>query len=195
MGVQFLELDTILDYIADQDSRSHIDARFVRNEQEECFVAMEQLCEKLHHLFFLEAQLHSEEFHRAKGNFRRDGQDYGFLSSFVRQHKGSNELLFRRMQIQPRQEGQQKTEFIRYPIPRTTRRGSYSKGAFQKYSSHKDELTLTLLTEEHFDRLRQMGSVIKSVLRQLKSKKMGSRYMDAKIRKRTRDEQKINTTE
>ena len=181
MGIPILDLGAVLDYISDIDNRSHINARMVRDWQEDSFVEMEQLCEKLHHLFFLEAQLHCEEFHKAKKNFSRDGLTYGLISAYVRQHKGSNEYVFRRIYLKGRVDGQTESDFDRYPIPRGSRRGAYSKAAFKKYSSHDDELTLTLLTEAHFDRLRQMGTFFKSVLRHLRGKKMVSRTMDKKI--------------
>ena len=149
-------------YTEHEQNRKHIDDEIVRQWAEEAYIEAEEALRKIDLLCLLEGQVHADNYHRAKNQFRQMGLHYGFISPHVRKHKGSNDFIFSERKLKE----EKGTGFGFGNIPRS--RGSYTQQIFKKYSSHDDELELAVLTERHFKRLRKVGYEIKDILRQLK---------------------------
>lgn len=161
-----LDHNQIQEALKEEENRKYFDDKDVRVMMEKRFLEMEQLIDELYDLCCLEAKKHCDGFHNAKSDFRRLGQDFGFISAFVRQHKGSNEFTFKRRYLGEKKEGETRGPVYRHPIKKIG--GKYTRSALSPWSSHQDELNLALMTEEHFQRLREMGSFLKAQKRAFK---------------------------
>lgn len=158
-----MNYEDIAHYTESKENRTNIDAETARQWIEESFVRIEEELRKIHLLTFLEAQLHCDNYHKVKDQFLRMSLDYGFISPFVRQHLGTNDLTFKRRYLKERGTGEGHNY---YPIQKV--RGNFNRQAFKRYSSHDEELDLAVMTEEHFKRLRKQSGEMKAILRQIK---------------------------
>ncbi len=149
-------------YTEHEKNREHIDDETIRQWAEGAYIEAEEALRKIDLLCLLEGQVHADNYHRAKNQFRQMGLHYGFISPHVRKHKGSNDYSFSVRKLK-KEKG---TGYDFSNIPRS--RGSYAKQTFKKHSSHEDELELAVITEGHFKRLRKAGREMKDILRQLK---------------------------
>ncbi len=160
-----MNYEEIEHYTISKDNRVNIDPEDSRAWAEECYRVIEEELRKLHLLSLLEGQLHSDNYHKVKSQFRQMGLHYGFISPYARLHKGSLDLTFTRRYLKDKDRGEGDDHHY-YPIHKV--RGGFNRPAFKKYASHEDELDLALMTEGHFRRLRKQASEMKSIMRQIK---------------------------
>ncbi len=119
-----------------------------------------ELLELVYALIYLEGKFHCDDFHEGKNSFCDLGETYGYINSFVRQEGGTN--TFRFQYRRPLPSGKLIRENLRMPL------GGYTRHSFRR-AGHEYEEELSVMTEEHYQRLRRCGKIIKKSLRSIRT--------------------------
>lgn len=147
-----------------EEDRESVTITQVRDELAKTVGQIEVLLEEAYEQVLLMGVLVGDEFHERKRRFKNVGQEYGYLMTYVRQVRGSNQFTF-----SFRRPSRSGAVFIRH-IRMTSNKG-YTKRTFRAEASHKDELNLCVETEAQFADLRVKGKIIKECVRKLRQVK------------------------
>lgn len=142
------------------EDRLHINQNEIYEQCQTLHIEVLEKLEKLYDLTLLDGALESDEFHRAKNEFSKLGQNYGYIHSFVDRIEKSN--VFRFQYRRPTPSG----KIIYRGLVMSKTKGGYTHTAF-KTAGHELEKDLCVMTEKYFLILRKQSKEIRSVLRRL----------------------------
>jgi len=140
--------------------REHIDPNVVYEQSHSLYVDIIDKLEQLYDLTLLDGALESDEFLKTKNEFVKQGDNYGYIHSYVDRLDKSN--LFRFQYRRPTPSG----KIIYKGINMSKTLGGYSPSAFKR-AGHELEKELCIMTEQNFLILRNQSKLLRSVLRKL----------------------------
>lgn len=144
------------------EDRQHINQNDIYEQCKELHKEVIEKLELLYDLTLLDGALESDEFLQAKLEFKKVGENYGYIHSYVSRNEKSN--IFRFQYRRPSFSGKMIYEGL--TISKT--KGGYTPSAFKK-AGHELEKDLCLMTEKYFLVLRKQSKQIRSALRKLNS--------------------------
>lgn len=140
--------------------REHVHVDLVTDAHTQAIHRAVELLELSYALIYLEGKFRCDSYHEGKNSFCDLGETYGYINNFVRQEGGTN--TFRFQYRRPLSGGKIIRQNLRMPL------GGYTRHSFRR-AGHEYEEELAVMIEEHYQRLRRCGKIIKKSLRSLRT--------------------------